>query len=292
MSEEIRRTVRERLEAHVNRIAEARGSDRPRPAPQITKKHPTRPSATSTYRMRAAPRDSEKDKRLEADLSERLELMEGLTYYELLEVADDARVEIIRTAYHALARKHDPERVAGQSNSRIVQKKAEQIYLLLTRALNTLTQDAARAEYDRRIGLSQVKQADLIAADAAYELGAEAERRQDWRAARELFERAVRLNRDEGVYLAHLGWAHHHEGNDDKALDMLDRAAERSPRSDEVHLFTAQIHEKAGRKAEAVRCYQKAIACNPDCVRALEALKILDPPSHKRSGLLSRLNLN
>jgi CheY-like chemotaxis protein len=293
LSDELRRQVRERLEAHVNRLAEARVSERPRPAAPITKKLPTRPSAASTYRMRAAPRDLEKDRRLESDLTERLQLMEGLTYYELLEVADDARVEIIRTAYHALARKHDPERVVGQSTSRIVHQKAEQIYLLLTRALNTLTNETARAEYDRRVGSSQVKEADLIAADTAFELGSAAASRGDWRAARELFERAVRLDREEGVYLAHLGWSiHQGDGGDDKALDLLARAAEKSPRSEEVHLFTAQIQEKAGRKAEAIAAYQRALGCNPDCVRALEALKVLDPPSHKRSGLLSRLNLS
>jgi CheY-like chemotaxis protein len=295
MSDDIRRQVRERLEAHVKKIADERTSNRPRSvkdAKPIAKKFPTKPSNTS-YRLRTTPRDTEKDKKLEADLTERLELMESLTYYELLEIAEDARVEVIRTAYHALARKHDPERVAAASTSRLVHRLAEQIYLLLTRALNTLTHDQARLDYDRRIGLSQRREADLIAAETAFELGTAASARGDWRAARELFERAVRLNREEGVYLAHLGWAHYQgEANEDRALELLDRAAEKSPRTEEVHLFTAQIHEKAGRKAEAVRAYQRAVACNPDCVRALEALKVLDPPSHKRSGLLSRLNLN
>ncbi len=293
LSEALRRQVRERLEAHVARIAEARASERPRPASPTTKKFPTKPSATSTYRLRAAPKDQEKEKKLEAELTDRLELMERQTYYELLEVADDARVELIRTAYHALARKHEPERIVGASTSRLVHKTAEQIYLLLTRALNTLTNEEARAEYDLRIGLRHLRQADLIAAESAFELGIAAVSRDDWRAARELFERAVRLNRDEGVYLAHLARALHKNGGpEERSIELLDRAAELSPRADDVHLFKGQLHEQAGRKAEAVLAYQRAVACNPDCVPALEALRVLDPPSHKKSGLLSRLNLS
>jgi tetratricopeptide (TPR) repeat protein len=293
LSQEIRLQVRARLDAQVKRIAEERTSERPRSASSFARRFPTKPSATGTYRVRPPSRDLEKDRRLEADLTHRLQMMQHQTYYELLEVPDDARVEIIRTAYHGLARKHDPERAVGQSTSRVVHQKAEQIFLMVTRALSTLTSETARAEYDRKIGRTQVKQADLIAADGAFELGNSAAQRGDWRAAKELYERAVRLNREEGVYQAHFGWACYQADADEaRALELLNRAADRSPRSEEVHVFAGIIHEKAGRKPEAISAYQRALACNPDCVKALEALRVLDPPSAKKSGLLSRLNLS
>lgn len=291
LSDVIRRQVRARLEAQMAKLT----SERPRAASPTTKRFPTKPSATSTYRVRAhVDRDPAKEQKLEAELTARLEELSGLSYYALLDVSEDAPVEVIRTAYHALARKHDPERVVGNTASRSARKKAEQIYLLLTRALSTLTNEAARAQYDKRIGLVEERRATLIAADSAFELGLEAAGRSDWSAAAELFARAEALNPEEGTYLAHRAWALHQGAPADRAaleqaIALLEQAAEKSPRTEEVWLFLGSIQQTAERTEEAINAYQRAVVCNPDCVRALDALRELAPPAERKSGLLSRL---
>lgn len=302
LSNDVRQRVRARLEAEVAKIAEARSRQRPEEpraadAGPVTRKFATRPSITSTYRVRSAQKDAEQDRKLEADLGERLEELAKLTYYELFEVATDASVEIVRTAYHVLARKHDPERVVKNSASREARKRAEQIYLLLTRALGTLTNPTAREEYDARIGIVEPVRAPLITAETVFEQGRAALERGDLPAATQLFTKAVELNPNEGAYIAYRAWcAYSVAPGDDavraSALELLGKASERSPRTEEIWLFAGAIYRAAGQRDEAVRSYQRALACNADCVSALDALRALEPPSQKKGGLLSRLNLS
>ncbi|MCK6552943.1 hypothetical protein L6R52_44380, partial [Myxococcota bacterium] len=56
-------------------------------------------------------------------------------------------------------------------------------------------------------------------------------------------------------------------------------------------VFRGTIHQRAGNRTDAVRDFEAALKLNADSLPALRALRQLEPPAPKKTGLLSRLNL-
>ena len=94
------------------------------------------------------------------------------------------------------------------------------------------------------------------------------------------FSEAVRLQPEEGEFLALLGWTTHARAPSDagagrQALSLLGDAVERSPTLDRAHLYKGHVHKALGQTAEAQGEYEKAVECNPGCTEALRELSIL-----------------
>jgi len=90
----------------------------------------------------------------------------------------------------------------------------------------------------------------------------------------------VRLQPEEGEFLALLGWTTHARAPTDagagrQALSLLGDAVERSPTLDRAHLYKGHVHKALGQTAEAQGEYEKAVECNPGCTEALRELSIL-----------------
>ena len=284
MSEEVRRKVRERLEAQMQRLAETKQAPKRRPAPRRVPKQ----GAELRIDLEAERR------RTEVELASRYQSMHEKTCYELLGVPTDASVDQVREAYKRAAKQLDPERAVLGFPSHASRMLAEKIYLLATRALNTLTNAEARREYDRRIGIDPGPRiAPLFVAEAAFERGLDALERQDFDRAAKAFGAALLACPEEGVYAAHLAWSRYRATPDDDAirdaaLQALNTAAELAPRSEEVLLYLGAVARHHGDAATATSAYQRALEVNPDCPTALAALQELLPPPEKKSGLLSR----
>jgi len=242
--------------------------------------------------------DLEKERRrTEEELAHRLAELEQLSYYELLGLPSSASTDQLRQAYQTESRKHDPERILPSGASQAARRSAEQIYLLYTRALHTLTQAEARALYDLRNGFVERPRpaAPLVAGQIA-EAGMAALATQDWQLARDAFLEASRLDPIDPLYAAHLAWATFKLTPEDgslieKVIDTLQRAKERCPTHYQVHLYAGLVLQKAGQREEAVRCLEQTLRLNPDCPSASLALKELEPKPTKKPGLLSRLTL-
>lgn len=299
LSNERRLEVRARLEAQMAKLA----TQRPAPAERLATglSVPTGPAKKPSRLAASALRvgiDLEKERRrTEEELAHRLAELEQLSYYELLGLSSAATTEQLRQAYQTESRKHDPERILPSGASQAARRSAEQIYLLYTRALHTLTQAEARALYDLRNGFLERPQpaAPLLAGQAA-EAGLAALAAGDWQNARDAFLEASRLDPIDPLYAAHLAWATFQLAPDDgalveKVIDTLQRAKERCPTNFQVHLYTGLVLQKAGQREEAIRCLEQTLRLNPDCPSASVALKELEPKPTKKPGLLSRLTL-
>jgi curved DNA-binding protein CbpA len=295
--------VRARLEAEASRLAAERSTQRPASSPTTNAQPRKVPSGPKTGpksgSMRAlAPRlDLEREQaRTKKELNERLERMNGLTLYERLGVSRRASGEDIRTAEQKLLRDHHPDRVVPGTPSREVRALAERIYLEIVRAHDVLTDPEARSAYDRDLGteLESQRIAPLVYAEQAFQHGRRAAEANQWEIARDLFREASEMCSTEGTYVAHLAVATFmtdptNEQAWTTASALFDRAIVLSPRTEEIHLLRGAMHQKLGQRAEAVRDYEAAVRANPDSVEALRALKSLEPPSARKTGLLSRL---
>ncbi len=320
LSSELRLQVRARLEAEIERLAVQRNSERVSAMDPLRtgvfslgektgqirtdktlKVIPKRAGAgrsmvrgVSATRF-STQREQQEQERAERTLSERYQELRKKTHYELLGVHRTASKEEIQKAYNALAPKLEPEQLDGSNHSQRARKLGEQIFLLAVRALNTLTHPEAKKAYDRAIGTDgEVRLASVLAADELFERGRAAEAEGDWISAMRAYEEAMQLSPREGLYPAAIARVLFDQSPDDKAarqkaLELLERAAEHSPRHEEVYLLQGRVHQKGGNKSEATRAYDRALKCNPDCVPALEALQALAPPNVRKTGFLSRL---
>ena len=68
-------------------------------------------------------------------------------YYELLEVADTASTEVIRAAYKAGVKRYHPDNYTDAKDK----ARATERLKLLNEALNTLTDENLRVEYDEEL---------------------------------------------------------------------------------------------------------------------------------------------
>ena len=79
-----------------------------------------------------------------------------MTYYDILQVSENASEEVIRMAYKALAKKYHPDVFEG------VPKMAEQKMKEINEAYEVLSDNQKRAEYDALINKKQNDNSTII----------------------------------------------------------------------------------------------------------------------------------
>jgi hypothetical protein len=202
---------------------------------------------------------------------------------ELLGLRPDAPPDAVRFAAVELLREY---RVDGPLGSPEVQGLVQQIADLVGKAHDTLIDPAARARYRAELREGGVKHevgeavGRMLEAESAFRRGEQLLAGGDLPGAHTAFNEAVRLQPEEGEFLALLGWATHARAPTDagasrEALTLLGEAVERSPTLDRAHLYKAHVHKALGQTVEAQGEYEKAVECNPGCTEALRELSIL-----------------
>jgi len=120
----------------------------------------------------------------------------------------------------------------------------------------------------------------MLEAESAFRRGEQLLASGDVPGAYSAFSEAVRLQPEEGEFLALLGWTTYARAPADagagrQALGLLGEAVERSPTLDRAHVYKGHVHKALGQTAEAQGEYEKAVECNPGCTEALRELSIL-----------------
>ncbi len=212
-----------------------------------------------------------------------LAAMRRMDYFELLGLRRDASAEAVRVAAVELLREY---RVDGPTSSREVETVVKEIADLVGLAHDTLVEPGARARYEAELRAGGVKHevgeavGRMLEAESAFRRGEQLLASGDVPGAYAAFSEAVRLQPEEGEFLALLGWTTHTRAPSDasagrQALSLLADAVERSPTLDRAHLYKGHVHKALGQTAEAQGEYEKAVECNPACTEALRELSIL-----------------
>jgi CheY-like chemotaxis protein len=212
-----------------------------------------------------------------------LAAMRRMDFFELLGLRHDAPASAVRAAAVELLREY---RVDGPTSSTEVETVVQQISDLVGQAHDTLIEPGARARYEAELRAGGVKHevgeavGRMLEAESAFRRGEQLLASGDVPGAYVAFSEAVRLQPEEGEFLALLGWATHARAPADagagrQALNMLGEAVERSPTLDRAHLYKGHVHKALGQTAEAQGEYEKAVECNPGCTEALRELSIL-----------------
>ena len=212
-----------------------------------------------------------------------LAAMRRMDYFELLGISAKAPPEAVRNAAVELLREY---KVDVPAEAAEVQGLAQQIAELVGAAHDTLIDPGARARYQAELRAGGVKHevgdavGRMLEAESAFRKGEQLLAGGEVAGAHSAFAEAVRLQPDEGEFLALLGWATHARAPADadvglEALRLLGEAVQKSPALDRAHLYKGHVHKALGQTSQAQGEYEKAVECNPACTEALRELSIL-----------------
>ena len=238
--------------------------------PEISYVHSALPDAESEVREK---------------LLEKLTALQKKDYFELLGVARDATVEIIKRAYFTLAREFHPDKHANSASTE-VRLLANQVYGLITLAHDTLVSPEERKRYRVQLTAGSVRReippdvTRMLSAEHAFRAGEDLLRGGRFAEAHALFENAVKEYGEEGEFHAFLGWSLFQARPKDPqaaeaSLAALTRAVELNPTYDKSYLFSGYVYKALGRPDKAERQFEKCIECNPDNREALHELSLL-----------------
>lgn len=225
------------------------------------------------------------------------------TYYEVLGIPRNASELEIKAAYHRLARKYHPDKVAGQPDAEAKQQE----FSAISTAYNVLKDPEKRSAYDQSLEVKRqqevtksgplpkasspgsgsagmtassanVDKSRAVVAKRAYVKGVQLLQSGDFHRAAEFFEVAIKNNDEEPIYHAKLAQTllRSHRSFS-RATDAAQRAIDLDPYNTDYRLILAELYENAGSTSLAVKTYEDIMKWDPANERAKIALASLKP---------------
>ena len=242
----------------------------------------------------AAPPDEET---LRRELTGLAESLRGRDYFAALGVSRQASPEEVRAAFLEAARNAHPDRFRASSDT--VQRVAEEVFGVLSRAHETLVDPARRQLYLLELGKDSRKAAQAeegkraLQAELRFQEGERLLRKREYDDAVRCFAEAVALHPEEGEYHAYRGWALFlaRPGNptaEREALAHLRRGRKLAPDREKPYLFLGRLHREAGRSEHAQKCFTRALQINPSSVEAVRELRLIQMRASKAKGRIAR----
>lgn len=206
-------------------------------------------------------------------------------YFKMLGLQMGADQAAIRKAFFELAKKFHPDRCNNPALADL-KELFEYIFTNISEAHSTLSNPDAYEEYSQRIthqGLSQEDEEALVkkllSAEGAFQKALILFKKHDYRPAKRNIEEAVKLNPENGDYIALKVWIGAMErGAKAEVGDLvqdMEKALLLSPRSDMANFFMGLLLKRANRLADAVDYFEKTIEINPHHVDAQRELRLL-----------------
>ena len=212
-----------------------------------------------------------------AELERRIAECQGATHYAVLGVERTADEHTIRRAYYRLAKLFHPDKHCLPQMEDLL-PQIEMMFAQTTGAYNTLSDQAARAEYDR-----QTQELGAGAKPADADLPAQA--RDSYLRARKhldsdelfdalkLLETAISLDPSKPDYWLYLGFVQTKNPRWRKRAEAtLLRAIEMNPSSVAAYQHLARLYKSGGLTRRSQEMYEKLLQWDPDDKEALEEL--------------------
>ncbi len=201
------------------------------------------------------------------------------TYYEILDVEKDSRKEDIRTAYFNLAKKFHPD--THPDFDKDIKERAEEIFMAITTAYQTLSDNEKRAEYDSQIEVATLTEAKTsYEAEIAYRKAEVLFKQRKYTEAEQEFKNAVRLSPNEATYIGAFAWATFVGTMDkDRVLHdvekQLQRAITLNPRLPQTYYYLGCVYKYAENERKAEESFANALEYNPEYIEAKRELRLI-----------------
>lgn len=236
----------------------------------------------ATERPAAKPTGKEQAEQL-MDVEEFQHKMEGMNFYEVLDVTTSASQAEIKKAYFALARKFHPDLFDRDLEAQ-QKEMIDGVFDQITKAYHTLSDDDKRTEYDKELveeaeddrrGVAKraeikFRQAKTLYNQARYE------------EAMSFLDEAIRLDAHKSSYFLLLAMVETKIPTyTKKAEQHFVKAIKLEPWSPDGYLGLGIMYKNAGLKVKAASQFNKALKVDPGNPGALKELRDLDKPKEK-----------
>jgi curved DNA-binding protein CbpA len=205
-------------------------------------------------------------------------------YYELLGIAPSAAIADVRKAYAKLARERHPDRFPDPA----AKQAAQQSFQEITAAFNTLSNDRARAEYDKSLKAPRRAPVPEEIARDSYDRAQKLFEAKNFFDAVELLRVATAHAPQEARYHAGLGralarnphWVR-------EGVQSLEKAVQLAPRHPGYHAELAEILAGLGLRIRARKAAEAALRLDPQhegALRVMDAVGQDEPPESDGGG--------
>ena len=217
-------------------------------------------------------------------------LAEASDYYEVLDVAQTASSDEIKTAYHALARTFHPDRF--HKSEAALRRNIDSAFARIAQAYETLSNQSSRTSYDQkqkpkgRAGRRQAAspaqptngggdkkpKSDAARAEDSFQRGMEAMKSNRHNEAVPLLAEAAMLAPREARYRAHYGHALIKQPNTRRTAEgELKAALTLDPENPSYRVMLAELYQELGLRRRAEGEAQRALLADPknESARAL-----------------------
>ncbi len=205
-------------------------------------------------------------------------------YYKILGVPEDSDSATVKKAYFKLVKQIHPD-IIRRLNDETLHQKSQQVFMVLNKAFQTLSDDAERVGYRSSLHKSTKSQSKAIdktqEAKALYHKGKMFLDRRMYADARKALEQAVELDPKTGLYQLYLGftWYYDPDISDDirmtRCRKYFEKALELDPENPQASYAMALYYKSMGEYTMEYRALQDALRLDPDYLEAKRELRLL-----------------
>ncbi len=220
-------------------------------------------------------------------------------YYEMLGLPFSAPPYDVRKAFFRLAKDFHPDKVPSQL-AVVAKESLLYVFSNLTEAHSVLLDAESREAYNATIYEGQKRTShpppangksgseDIQTAEVAFQKALMFLKRNDYKKAEELAEKAKELNPEECEYVAL--WIYFEarkraeQESVDDLIEKLRQMLKDNPESERAHLYLAQLFKRQGKPDEAQKRYQTVLQLNKHNIEAARELRLIGIRKKKDSG--------
>lgn len=254
--------------------SQAKGSPEPPPASE-----PPPPSTEQTRSFRT-------------EINERFEVIDTISYYDMLGVPENAPTGIIQQSFFQLAKKWHPDKLPRQLESE--RAKVTKVFARLSEAHQMLADPEQRSEYDRLMkegGASAEEQEQVqkvLRAASCFQKAEVLFKKRDMVAAEEQARKAVEDDPSQSEYQALYAWIQAQRadrmesGKYDDLIVILDQSVAAMPENIRILWYRGQLLKRAARMNKALKDFKKILELRPSHVDAQREIRLWE--MRRKSG--------
>lgn len=217
------------------------------------------------------------------EIEAKLEALDRLTHYELLEVPVDAPGPRIAEAFSMLARRWHPDRTSPTLGE--LRESVTRVFARMTEASRVLGQAASRAEYDRSLGAAnaeedeQAQVAKVLRAAESFQKAEILLKKRDVEGAEKFARLAHMADAEQPEYAALYAWirARRPDVTDaelEQSLATLKAASQKQPNNVKMRYYYGWVLKRSGNQAAAMKEFKFVAQNDPSNVDAARELRL------------------
>ncbi|MGD8538002.1 MAG: DnaJ domain-containing protein [Candidatus Aminicenantes bacterium] len=217
------------------------------------------------------------------DVEEFQQKMEGMNFYQILDVSASASQAEIKKAYFGLARKYHPdlfERGLATEQKEMI----DEVFDHITKAYHTLSDEDKRAEYDKELAEEAVddRRGSAKKAEIKFRQAKTLYNQARYEEAMSFLDEAIRLDAHKSSYFLLLAMVETKIPTYmRKAEQHFIKAIKLEPWSPDGYLGLGMMYKNADLKVKAANQFNKALKVDPGNPAALKELKGLEKTKSK-----------